>query len=115
MKKKSRIGGINLGELKAVAGFLKISKCGKKEELIKSIFAKKFNLKKLNSVLAAKQKHLSTFRKEKNTIFRMLNYLMQFPDALERSNLLASKADRQNDEVYGKQKIYELQDCRTSF
>jgi hypothetical protein len=46
------------------------------------------------------------YRKDKNTIPRLINILFEHPDAVARSHMLASRIQLQNKETYDKQQIF---------
>ena len=48
----------------------------------------------------------SLYRKDKNTIPRLINILFEHPDAVARSHMLASRIQLQNKETYDKQQIF---------
>lgn len=101
--RSSRVSGVSLEELKTIAGYLNLRKTDSKGNLIAAIRAKVEAKKKLGSIL---NKDEGTFRRDKNTFFRLCNILMTFPDALQRSNLLATRTQLQNKEVNEKQPIF---------
>ncbi len=78
-------GGVKLDDLKVVAGALGINKCQKKEILVDLIFIRMANQHQLSEI------HKSRFKKNDNTCFRLLNCLMENPDAIARSELLAGR------------------------
>ena len=51
-------------------------------------------------------KEHESFRSDKNTFFRVLNILMQFPDAVARSNMLASRLQLQERQTYEHQSVF---------
>ena len=78
-------GGVKLDDLKVVAGALGINKCQRKEILVDLIFIRMANQNQLLEI------HKSRFKKNDNTCFRLLNCLMENPDAIARSELLAGR------------------------
>ncbi len=47
-----------------------------------------------------------TFRSDKNTFFRVLNILMQSPNAVARSNMLAGRLQLQDRQTYENQSVF---------
>jgi hypothetical protein len=78
-------GGVTIGDLKIIAGALGINKSQKKDILVDLIF----NRIKNHSALLEIQK--SKFRQNSNTFFRLLNCLMENPEAVARTELLAGR------------------------
>ena len=101
--RSAKISGISLDDLKQIAVHLNLKKTDSKSNLITSIRTKVETKKKLAEII---EKEEGTFRKDKNTFFRLCNILMSFPDALQRSNLLATRTQLQNKEVNEKQPIF---------
>ena len=49
---------------------------------------------------------ITPYRKDKNTMPRLINILFEHPDAVARSHMLATRIQLQNKETYDKQKIF---------
>ena len=98
-----------LSRLKLMAEHLGIPKSLAKENLIKAIITKKQNRVLLQQINEAEDSDsgseledgMQTFVVNKNTFPRLCNILMTMPIALQRCNLLATRAQLQNRETGG--------------
>jgi hypothetical protein len=86
-----------------MAKHLSISTSQKKEALVDAIRDKVKRKKILDEELIEKE---GSFLKDQNTFPRLCIILMQFPDALERSNLLSTRNQLQNKEINESQPIF---------
>lgn len=93
---------ISHNDIKVLAAFLGIPKSGSKADLIDAIRMKNSNRKKLEVDL------LTTFRKDVNTVGRLLNILMADEDALMRSNLLGGREELQAGVTYDQHPSFVL-------
>jgi len=89
-----RSGGLSLSAVKECAKHLCIPSSQSKNLLVKAIVEKVRRQQQLADIeRAAEASRGTTFRKDKNTIPRIINLLMQYPDALQRSFSLATRYD----------------------
>lgn len=101
----AKVSGWALPKLKVMARALGLPTNQNKKELIEAIFAKRDAQTSLQDIMTNRNSN-STFRRNKDTIPRICNLIMQYPDALERSFALATKQQLQDKEVNGSQKIF---------
>lgn len=104
----SKKSGISLEELKKVAAHLGMVTTRSKIELVKAIKLKVENKKKLE-VIEQTNSNLdegTNFRKDKNTFPRMCNFIMTFPEAIQRSAILGGRFELQSGQVYDRQDIF---------
>ena len=98
VKAKSHVtaGGVSLERLRAIAVMLQLPKSLGKGPLIDSIVAKRKRMRELAALQMAEEREAGTsFRKNKDTIPRILNFLMQHPQALRESQTNASRSQLQ--------------------
>lgn len=100
-KGSSKFSGVLLKEL-CVRFALK--KSLSKPQMITSIRESSRNKEKLKIIIEDREG--GTYRTNCNTLPRLINLVMKFPDAIMRSNALASKEDLQNKEVNGSKPIW---------
>ena len=93
-KKHSKVGGCDLTTLKKIAEHLHIKQSMGKGDLVDAIFSKKENIAQLALINSKSVHHM--FRKDKNTFPRILNIILSYPDALQRSGALASRMQLQD-------------------
>ena len=109
-------GSYNLSDIKRAAAHLGLPTSAAKGALIDSIVSKVVN-NNYNFLFTYSNYNLQmekraalkdiivkdnngTFRSDKNTFFRVLNILMQSPDAVARSNMLAGRLQLQERQTY---------------
>ena len=104
-----RYGGQNIDTLKKCARRLNIPTTQSKGSLVNAIQTKVMKRKELDQIEKEEEASRGTsFRKNKNTLPRLINFLMNYPDALQRSFCLASRTDLQNGQGPShKRAIYE--------
>jgi hypothetical protein len=91
-KGHARSGGLGLDKLKKVAKYLRIPVTQAKDSLVDAIVQKIKRKKEMEALRHEEEISLGTsFRKNKNTTPRIINFLMQYPDALQRSFCLAQR------------------------
>ena len=91
-KCSSRSGGLSLDKLKDCARYLSIPTTQSKSDLVEAIVEKVKKREQLADIEKEKEASRGTsFRKNKNTLPRLINLLMQYPDALQRSFCLATR------------------------
>jgi hypothetical protein len=122
LKGDPRSGGVNREFLVSVAASLNISGARRKtnDSLFESVITRIKNQAMLeqietdeDSVDSEASQPTRKFRKDKNTLPRILNILMTNPDAILRTNLLANRRQLQSREVYSNQTIFI--DCAERF
>jgi len=100
-------GNITLDELKMLAIHFKLKKTQKKEELVNALKLRMTNEDSMDDILG------DTFRKTRNTLPRIINFLMRNEDALLRSQLLAERMQLDAREMGSRLPLYA--DCVASF
>jgi hypothetical protein len=103
-KGNARISGISLERLQALAGHLGLSRSQGKARLVDSIRESIERKRRLNETEAVENG--GSFRKDKNTVPRMVNILCAQSDLLTQADRLATRNDLQNREVNGSKPIY---------
>jgi hypothetical protein len=99
-KKHKSGGGISLKVLQAIAVSMNMPKSIPKDKLVDSIVLKKRHMQQLGEIRRQHEENDGTaFKKNKNTLPRILNFAMQHPDALKESQSLATRTQLQNREA----------------
>ena len=104
----SKVSNISLKDLKSMAHHLHLSQSLNKPQLIKSIRDRVANVEKLED-----HEQNNSIRRDENTFARICNFLLTYPEALQRSTLLATSIQLQEKQVYAKQLIFV--DCAERF
>lgn len=110
-KGNSRLSGVSLSMAKDMSAHLNLNKSHNKSELIDNIVAKKKRVIELSNIRTEDDDDDSDvdskdFKSNFNTFPRLCNILLNCPDALIRSALLASKYTLQNKETNEKQPVF---------
>jgi len=84
--------------LNRMANRFKIATSQSKEALVLAIKESQKKQIALNS-LETRSSSVSTYRKDKNTLPRIINLVLRYPDALARSAVIATRLDLQDREV----------------
>ncbi len=79
--------------------------CGlAKQEIIQSLKTTTKTAEVLKNAIASKRDE--TYSTDKNSYPRLINLVLQFPDALQRSSALATRQDLQNKEIHASKTIW---------
>lgn len=102
----------SLKELKSMAAHLGLTQTGSKDELVDRIILKRSNTLRILALPDSDSEDVDSdqeeddasldgtgFKKSRNTNFRLINVVVKYPAALQRSNLIASKEQLQNRET----------------
>jgi F0F1-type ATP synthase alpha subunit len=94
------VSGINnlmaVNFLKFIAGHFRMTKNLSKSELTTLIANKFKNQEAVKNIMEAENQQISQFRRNKNTVRRILNILTRYPDGMLRSRARASRQDLEN-------------------
>jgi hypothetical protein len=105
--------GMTLTQLKAVAGTIGVKQSQNKGDLVTAIDLKLHNQQKLQKIKGEAKKGGAAcdtrgFRKDKNTVPRLLNLLFERPNELQQSGVLASRMQLQDKELNDKCPVFSI-------
>jgi len=100
--KKSKV---TLEDLKRMAKHLQIPRTQAKGALVDAILSRRESNRNIEAI-RGEELSGGTHRKDKNTYIRYPNFLMSYPDALQRSSALANRMQLQFGETADKQPIF---------
>ena len=110
-KGNSRLSWVSLSMAKEMSSRLNLNKSHNKGELIDNIIAKRKRVSELSDIHAADDEEDSDveskdFKSNQNTFPRLCNIILNCPDAVVRSAVLASRYSLQNKETNEKQPVF---------
>ena len=98
--------GMPLVTLKRIASYFGMKQSLPKQELVNGIALKIKNMKAIDGVINTQSTSVRIFRRDKNTVPRILNILTTYPEGLLRTRSRANWADLQNGSIYSRADVW---------